>query len=373
MKKVKLILIMSFMLLLVSPFNIFAASSNGDVGEYLSISQCTSSKYQDDATSLNNDMYFSHCIKATCTTKRKYELEYNNPQKSIRCTNGNNDPYYKLQKTGCSGIESSACNIGHITYCSLIMYYDCNRVRGGGDYQTSDTTKVTVPNTYRPTQAPTTEAVPSNTKLKSLSFSKGVISFKPDTYKYKMNIDTIVNSVDVTAVPQDENSKVSYTGNSNLKDGSVITITVTGEDGSSTVYKVTVVKKEVAQLSSNTRLESLEVKDYTFKFNPRINTYTIPVSQGVTSLEVDAKPEDSSSVVTVTGNTNLKNGSKITVTVTAEDGSVGYYYINVTVKQKSNFIKILFIIIIILALGAGGFYIYKKFMASREGEKYEYE
>lgn len=372
MKKIKLIIVLFFMMLLISPYKIPAASSNSDVGSYLSVSQCTSSKYQDNAISTSKDLYFSHCIKATCSGNR-YQLEYYNKNKSVRCTNGNNQPYYKLQKTGCDQIEGATCNSGHVTYCSLIMYYDCSRVRNGNDFQTTTETTQTQPHTYAPTQTQPTTAAPSNTKLKSLSFSKGSINFKSDKYKYKMNLDTIVNSVEVTAIPVDEKSKVEYKGNTNLKDGSVITITVTGEDGSKSVYKVTVVKKEVVKLSSNTRLESLEVKDYNIPFNPRTTTYTLPISEGVTSLEVDAKPEDSSAVVTVSDNTNLKNGSKITVKVTAEDGSIGYYYINVTVKQKSNFIKILFIIIIILALGAGGFYIYKKFMASKEGEKYEYE
>lgn len=371
MKKIKLILVVSFMLMLVSPFTITAATADGEVGSYLSVSQCTSSKYQDEALSLNDDTFFSHCIKATCNSSGSYKLQYNNPQKSIRCTNGNSDPYYQLHKTGCSDIESTRCNSGHITYCSLIMYYDCGRYKDGSSFGT--TSKTTVTKTYTQTQKPVVTVAPSNTQLESLKFSNGVIDFKPEIYKYRMNLDTIVNSVEVTAVPQDKNSKVTYTGNSNLKDGSEITITVTGQDGSTSTYKVIVVKKESTKLSSNTRLESLEVEGYSIPFTPKVTTYTLPISEGVTSVEVDAKPEDSSSVVTISDNTNLKNGSKITVTVTAEDGSVGYYYINVTVKQKSNFIKILFIIIIILALGAGGFYIYKKFMASKEGEKYEYE
>lgn len=371
MKKIRLILVTCFMLLLVSPFSITAATADGDVGSYLSVNQCTSSKYQDAALSLSGDTFFSHCIKATCNSSGSYKLEYNNTQKSIRCTNGNNDPYYQLQKTGCGDIESARCNSGHITYCSLIMYYDCGRYRDGSSFET--TSKTTQTKTYKPTQKPVVTVAPSNTKLESLKFSNGVIDFKPEIYKYRMNLDTIVNSVEVTAVPQDKNSKIDITGNTNIKDGSEIIITVTGTDGSTSIYKVIIVKKEASKLSSNTRLESLEVEGYSIPFTPRVTAYTLPISEGVTEVEIDAKPEDSSSVVTVSDNTNLKNGSKITITVTAEDGSVGYYYINVTVKQKSNFIKILFIIILILALGAGGFYMYKKFMASKEGEKYEYE
>ena len=76
----------------------------------------------------------------------------------------------------------------------------------------------------------------------------------------------------------------------------------------------------------------------------------------------------------VSGNNNLKDGSKVVISVTAEDGvTVNKYNINIRVKKKSNFIKILFIIILIMALLAGAYYLYKKFVLSKSGDKYEYE
>ena len=65
--------------------------------------------------------------------------------------------------------------------------------------------------------------------------------------------------------------------------------------------------------------------------------------------------------------------SKIKISVTAEDGTENLYIINITLKQKSNAITIIFVIILILALIAGGYYIYKKFIQSKMGDKYEYE
>lgn len=98
---------------------------------------------------------------------------------------------------------------------------------------------------------------------------------------------------------------------------------------------------------------------------------TIP--EGVNQLKIDYEAEDSASIVMISGNENLISGSKISISVTAPDGSVGYYTLNINVKKKSNFLKILFIMIIIMALIAGGFYVYKKFIASKQEEKYEYE
>ena len=59
----------------------------------------------------------------------------------------------------------------------------------------------------------------------------------------------------------------------------------------------------------------------------------------------------------------------------AEDGTVKYYYINILVKAKSNALGIIFIIIIIIILVilAGAYYLYKKLVLSKSGDKYEYE
>ena len=44
-----------------------------------------------------------------------------------------------------------------------------------------------------------------------------------------------------------------------------------------------------------------------------------------------------------------------------------------TENRIYDIIKILFIIILILAILAGAYYLYKKFVGSKTGDKYEYE
>jgi len=368
MKKIRSICILLLMLILISPTKIKAATSGSNVGSNLDLYQCINN-YQDNIISTDKDTYFSHCIKATCVG-HSYHLEYYSPNK-VNCLNGNRNPYYEQYKSGCGSYNTSVCNDGQINYCSIIMYYDCSRVTNGDAFQT--TTKRTTRKQNPTTQTTTTEKIKSNTNLSSLKLSVGVIPFKSNTYHYEINIDSVVNSIDVTAVPEDNSSKVNVTGNTNIVDGSIIKIVVTGTDGTTSTYKVTVYKKEAAQLSNNTRLKSLKIVGYEIPFKPRTTSYSLHIKNDVTKLNIDYETEEKTSVVTISDNDNLKNGSKITLTVTAEDGSVGYYYINITVQKKSNFITILFIILIILALLAGGFYIYKKFIQKNEGEKYEYE
>lgn len=364
MKKIRAISAILVSLILVSPAKINAATSSSNVGTDLDVHSCTSN-FQDNIMSTEKDVYFSHCIKAKCENGT-YDLEYYSPNK-VNCLNGNKNPFYEQHKSGCSKYNTSVCNSGEIKYCSIIMHYDCSRVTNGDPYQTT-TKKPVIKTTPK-----TTIVAKSNTKLKSLSLSEGTIPFKPNTYHYEINIDSVINSVNVNAVPEDSSSTVSVTGNTDLRDGSTIKITVTGIDGSTSIYKVTIYKKIATQLSNNTRLKKLKVEGYEIPFNPRTNSYMLTIKEGITKLNIDYEPEDSSSNVTISDNENLTTGSKITITVTAEDGTNGYYYINIAVQKKSNFIKILFIIILILALLAGGYYIYKKFIQKNGGEKYEYE
>lgn len=87
------------------------------------------------------------------------------------------------------------------------------------------------------------------------------------------------------------------------------------------------------QGSSNNYLSNLSVKGYELDntFDKTINDYFINVAKDVKSVNVTANAEDSSAIVTVVGNTDLKEGqNKIIVNITAEDASIRTYRIYVT-------------------------------------------
>ena len=167
MRKNRIIVLLIFMLLLLSPYTIKAATSSTSVFSDIGLNTCTS--YQDSTISTSEDVYFSHCIKATCEGNR-YDLSYYSSE-SVNCLNGNRTPFYTLHKTGCSKYETSSCNDGQINYCTMVMYYDCSRLSNGEAYEKITTEAPTTQSTYIPPQTtePTTVEV-SNTKLKSLTF-----------------------------------------------------------------------------------------------------------------------------------------------------------------------------------------------------------
>lgn len=87
------------------------------------------------------------------------------------------------------------------------------------------------------------------------------------------------------------------------------------------------------QGSQNNYLSTLSINGVEFKnsFKKTTTTYFANVAPEVTSVTVNAIAEDSSSIVTIYGNTNLEQGkNKVIVNVTADDGSVRTYKIYIT-------------------------------------------
>jgi len=84
--------------------------------------------------------------------------------------------------------------------------------------------------------------------------------------------------------------------------------------------------------SSNANLKSLilSVEGLSPAFAKNITNYSLNVGENVSEIKVNASVEHNRATYSVTGNTGLKDGENvITVKVTAEDGSVKKYVINV--------------------------------------------
>lgn len=90
--------------------------------------------------------------------------------------------------------------------------------------------------------------------------------------------------------------------------------------------------KEEKKKSSNANLKNLGIKPNDFKgFKPGTSSYKVKVPNDVKKVEVYATAENSESIVTGTGNRELKVGeNELIITVTAEDGTTKTYTIYVT-------------------------------------------
>lgn len=355
------------LLCFIIPTIVNATSLSSEVCNWKNNSTCNG--YQDNSVSTDGLVYFSHRMVSNCNNQHYSSPTYTDISNRVTCSNGNTQPQAILVKSGCPSI-GTVCNSGESRYCSIIIKYDCSKTSSGADYNT--TTKTTSKSTKKTTSKTVTTSAKSNTNLKSLYLSTGDIAFKNDIYEYNINVKNDVNSINVTAIPEDGTSKVSVTGNTDIKNGSIIKIVVTGKDNSTSTYTVKV-NKEVYVMSNNAKLKYLNVESNNINFSNSTHEYNIYIDKEVYQLNINYETEDKKASVSIDGNENLVNGSKVIVTVKAEDGTENKFIINVNVKKKSNFVKYLFIIILILAILAGAYYLYMKFVQSKKGEKYEYE
>ena len=100
--------------------------------------------------------------------------------------------------------------------------------------------------------------------------------------------------------------------------------------GSSAVVNVV---NPSTQASSNANLKNLIVSDGTLtpKFDPNVTSYSVTIKNSVTQLLVSTYKQDAKASVSVEGSKEMKVGqNKRVVVVTAEDGTIKRYTINIT-------------------------------------------
>ena len=132
-------------------------------------------------------------------------------------------------------------------------------------------------------------------------------------------------------------------------------------------YYVSNIVANVISLSSDNYIKSLEIKNYKINFDKDTLEYSIIVGNNVNSLDLSIVLNDEKASYDVIGNKDFNTGKNIvTIRVTAEDGSVRDYIINVNKqgsvkKEKSdgNGSKIAIIILIGLIIAGLIYVIFK--------------
>lgn len=164
-----------------------------------------------------------------------------------------------------------------------------------------------------------------NTSLKIMRTNNENIvpNFDKVIFEYYLTVDNNTNSLDLTAVPENENSKIEINGNENFKSGTnVVKIKVISPNGNSNSYKIYVAKTNDIE-KANTNLETLAIENvllYPY-FDTTITKYNVSVDNDVEKLNILAVPENINAKVSIEGNDVLNVGDNtIIVNVLAEDG-----------------------------------------------------
>ena len=191
-------------------------------------------------------------------------------------------------------------------------------------------------------QGTTTPGKSSDATLKSLDVSGYTLmpSFSPNVNSYTIQVQNTVDGLNVSAIPNSDKARVEISGNHGWKDGiNTITIKVIAEDGTTNIYLVNANRaskdNQQEQKSSDNYLKDLIINsshEMSPEFNKDTSNYNITVPNEVDHLELNAIPNSPQAKVEIKNNENFKIGSVNTVeiVVTAEDGSMRVYTLNVT-------------------------------------------
>ncbi len=184
----------------------------------------------------------------------------------------------------------------------------------------------------------------ASARLKSLSLNSGNLTFDPDITEYRMYVPRSLEKLEVEAVAEDSNAEVKIENPESLQIGdNKVTITVTGTDGTSTIYTLNIIRKETDQVSTNNYLKELIITGYDIKFDKDVLEYAIALGNR-TYLNVNAYAEDSNAEVTIDNTKYLTKDSVVHVMVRAEDGSARIYSIALN-KSRITVWQIILIII----------------------------
>ncbi len=163
--------------------------------------------------------------------------------------------------------------------------------------------------------------------LSALTSDVGELSpaFSPDVTDYELAIPEGTTTVNLTATVNDNAATVAGDGDFTDIPGTA-TITVTAEDGTTQDYTVAV--RFLSSDATLSELNSGDVGTWDPAFSSDVTNYTLTVPSVTGSIWFTAVANDPNAVITGDGSfTDI--GHNDTITVTAEDGTVMEYIINV--------------------------------------------
>lgn len=188
----------------------------------------------------------------------------------------------------------------------------------------------------------------TNNLLSNIELSAGKIDFKQEIDTYSVAVPYETDRIEV--LPVTESLLASTTvSDTNLKLGeNKITISVKAENGNIKEYNLLVTREEFQ--SKSNYLSNLIITNHKIDFSKTVSEYKIVV-QTESSLTINASPEKITSSVSIIGNKNLKDGSKVIVRVTDKDNLQRDYVIKISKPFVYNMgLKELFLLIEILAI-----------------------
>jgi len=180
-----------------------------------------------------------------------------------------------------------------------------------------------------------TKKASSNAFLSDIvTFPEKDFEFDKEKYNYVFHVDDTVKTIQIIGVREDTTAKIQGNGIYQLTGDTLsVSLTVIAQDGTTKVYTVVVTRDK----DDNANLESLTINngELTPTFDPGETEYTVTVENYVESITLNGLPESDKATVTGNGSYELAVGeNKLSLVVTAEDGTIKTYFVTVTRKEN---------------------------------------
>ncbi len=194
--------------------------------------------------------------------------------------------------------------------------------------------------------------------LSYLKVNGSNVNIKTKPFKYDVGYDVTTANIEVGLASSDSTSRI-YGGKVLVPGENNITIIITTSQGKTYTYRLIINRSTTSDYLSDLKVAQGEID-----FNKTKQEYNIKVDKNTDKLDLSAITEDENAKVTIKGNKNIKNGSKVYIEVESADGNVRVYTLNVQ-KKGSVDIKVIIILVMVLAVLSGIF----KFIQ----ERYKYK
>lgn len=169
--------------------------------------------------------------------------------------------------------------------------------------------------------------------LKSLLIEGQELEFSKFKFDYELKVLYDVTELKITALPDKATNTVTILNNTNLAVGENI-VTITLNEGQETSnYKIKVTRlnegEEIIPPANDATLKTVRIAGYNIDFSPTNTNYKLKVKYNTTSLSISAETNDPKAKSQIENADNLKKGSVVKITVTAEDGTTNIYKFNI--------------------------------------------
>ena len=181
----------------------------------------------------------------------------------------------------------------------------------------------------------------TNNNLKSFDVKIGDTNFKltpifdSSIMEYSLRVPTGTSSINVSGVVESEKSTLSGLGNKKINIGiNKIVLNVTAESGDTKDYILNVIREASEDNDLKKLIPSSGKLEATF--DSKLTTYNLKLASNVDSLSFDVEPNDKNAKVEGQSSQLVPdNTSTRVIKVTAEDGSIKEYIINIVKESGS--------------------------------------